>query len=615
MEVTRTNFNELLDDISNAIKQASFIAFDAEFTGLEDTKQGHALPFDTPEERYTKLRKGSLDFLVLQFGLCTFKYDNKKKRHIAQPFNFYVFPKPYSRQAPDRRFMCQSSSIDFLVSQGFDFNKVFCEGIPYLTPTQENTLKDTIEQKHLLHAQFSSPAFTSPHGQDIGPNKGPIAIPDDQKSFINGIVDQISIFMEKSEEESLNLPVCNGFQRKLIYQTVRNKFSAVHLEAKKGEKKDRYICVTKISGEEEMKMREGAKQAAERAEIDDAVGFSKVVRMLSQSGKLLVGHNMLLDVMHTINQFHFPLPEEYEDFKSMTKCIFPKLVDTKLMAQTHPFKDHIPVSVLGDLHKTLSFKPFELAEVEFPKGYTNYNDNDKYHEAGYDAFVTGLCFASMKNFLGSFQKPPKDFVSPSSPLVEPFMNKLFLMRNFEVPYMNLNGADLTANRDHVFHMTFPKDWKSNDISNLFSAHGNVQIFWLDDTTALVALYKKENSKSAYDDLQVQKSNFTIQKYKDFLSSSNGEKNKNSHNKSTVRKRSHNETDIDVPSKKKKTLNVAAQPFVCKQPDVISEGDDSSNTSNTSTTDVTMTDSTHNKLIDVKEDVKEADKLFEETAAW
>jgi hypothetical protein len=32
-------------------------------------------------------------------------------------------------------------------------------------------------------------------------------------------------------------------------------------------------------------------------------------------------------------------------------------------------------------------------------GYTT--SNDKYHEAAYDAYITGLCFITMANYLGT----------------------------------------------------------------------------------------------------------------------------------------------------------------------------------------------------------------------
>ena len=33
--------------------------------------------------------------------------------------------------------------------------------------------------------------------------------------------------------------------------------------------------------------------------------------------------------------------------------------------------------------------------------------------------------------------------------------------------MDLAGDDLVPDRDHVFHLRFPKDWKTSDIVHLF----------------------------------------------------------------------------------------------------------------------------------------------------
>lgn len=43
--------------------------------------------------------------------------------------------------------MCQASSISFLVNQGFDFNKLFKYGIPYLTKDEEEKLNKKLEEK------------------------------------------------------------------------------------------------------------------------------------------------------------------------------------------------------------------------------------------------------------------------------------------------------------------------------------------------------------------------------------------------------------------------------------------------------------------------------------
>ena len=57
-------------------------------------------------------------------------------------------------------------------------------------------------------------------------------------------------------------------------------------------------------------------------------------------------------------------------------------------------------------------------------GYPSYcSTNDQSHEAGYDAFITGSCFATMANHLGTLVDPPQGRVSPTCNLIAPFHNK------------------------------------------------------------------------------------------------------------------------------------------------------------------------------------------------
>lgn len=59
--------------------------------------------------------------------------------------------------------------------------------------------------------------------------------------------------------------------------------------------------------------------------LDEEIGFSKLIWLLSKSGKLIVGHNMLTDVMQILRQFFCStLPEKFDDFKSMTNSLFPR---------------------------------------------------------------------------------------------------------------------------------------------------------------------------------------------------------------------------------------------------------------------------------------------------
>uniref|UniRef100_A0A8B9GPZ2 Poly(A)-specific ribonuclease PARN n=1 Tax=Astyanax mexicanus TaxID=7994 RepID=A0A8B9GPZ2_ASTMX len=365
------DFKESLSTVYSAVEEADFLAIDGEFSGISDGPSVSALTngMDTPEERYGKLRKHSMDFLLFQFGLCTFRYDQTQAKYLTKSFNFYIFPKPFSRTSPDIKFICQSSSIDFLASQGFDFNK-----------------------------------------------------------------------------------------------------------------KERFIQVSKVDEEERRRM-EQQKQEREQVtpdpshlrfiteELNDAVGFSRVVHAISKSGKLVVGHNMLLDVMHTIHQFYCPLPE---------------------------------VNMIISTFTSVGFQCYDTA-------------SEQLHEAGYDAYITGLCFISMANYLGTFLTPPKPHISARSKLIEPFYNKLFLMRVIDIPYLNISGPDLQPKRDHVLYVTFPKEWKTSDLYQLFSAFGNIQVSWIDDTSAFVSLSQVEQVQIAMNTSQYAES-YRIQTYAEYMQS-------------------------------------------------------------------------------------------------
>uniref|UniRef100_A0AAY5EJL9 Poly(A)-specific ribonuclease PARN n=1 Tax=Electrophorus electricus TaxID=8005 RepID=A0AAY5EJL9_ELEEL len=481
MEVTRQNFKDSLCPIYSAIEEADFLAIDGEFSGISDGPSVSALTngMDTPGERYVKLRKHSMDFLLFQFGLCTFRYDQSQSKYLMKAFNFYIFPKPFSRNSPDIKFICQSSSIDFLASQGFDFNKVFRSGIPYLNQEEESQLREQYEERRSQVNGAGTPSYISPNSC-----KGPVNVPDEHKDFIGRVV--VSF---------LHCSLPHRFQRKLIYQTLNwNKVDEEErrrMEQQKYEREQSHSCGLQICE------------------------FHLASLSLPQ-GKLVVGHNMLLDVMHTIHQFYCSLPEELDDFKEVTMCVFPRLLDTKLMASTQPFKELITNTSLAELEKQLKEKPFKAPRVECSEGFQSYDTaSERLHEAGYDAYITGLCFISMANYLGSFLTPPRSHISARSKLLEPFYNKLFLMRVIDIPYLNISGPDLQPKRDHVLYVTFPKEWKTSDLYQLFSAFGNIQVSWLDDTSAFVSLSQLEQVQIAVNTSQYAES-YRIQTYAEYL---------------------------------------------------------------------------------------------------
>lgn len=69
---------------------------------------------------------------------------------------------------------------------------VMYTGISYLPPTEEQKLRESLEQKFkqydkLQTQQFSSPAFTSPSTGEATVFKGPVQVPEEYKDFLENI--------------------------------------------------------------------------------------------------------------------------------------------------------------------------------------------------------------------------------------------------------------------------------------------------------------------------------------------------------------------------------------------------------------------------------------------
>lgn len=72
------------------------------------------------------------------------------------------------------------SSIDFLIGQGFDFNKLFKEGISYLNNSEEDTCRKSLEEQ-----QRKRKDYLKAHQNG---NVDIIPIPEENKEFINDIM-------------------------------------------------------------------------------------------------------------------------------------------------------------------------------------------------------------------------------------------------------------------------------------------------------------------------------------------------------------------------------------------------------------------------------------------
>jgi poly(A)-specific ribonuclease len=472
MEITKENFEECFPDMEKKILECDFCSIDCELSGITNFKDLNS--FDTPRSRYEKMKKNDQKYLILQFGLCVFKLkDGQSTEYEATAYNCFLFPRSQnSKYSEDVSFSALNSSIEFLSSQNFDFNKVFSQGIGFMSKDHEEKVRSRLEKaisdrktpKDLLYPSNSN-------NKEVNDN-------------INKIMTQIDEFYANETESKMEIKFTDFLLRVFIEKNIKQKYmNKLKYEYKFLENKERLMYLKRVDASQEQK--------SELDVLDEEIGFSKLIWLLSKSQKMIIGHNMLTDIMQICRQFFSsPLPDSYDDFKSMANSLFPKILDTKYMANIAPLKELINTSVLGDMDKLLDKEPFTAASASSSVECANYSTNadEKLHEAGYDAFITGRSYIRMHSYLKKF--------NTSKNLLDYYLNKIFLMKSFDLTFIDLKNKQEDLKRDNVFYIEFPAYWEQQNLYDLFSPYGSIFIAWINDTSAFVAIQNPDSIKKA-----------------------------------------------------------------------------------------------------------------------
>ncbi|XP_053689559.1 poly(A)-specific ribonuclease PARN-like [Sabethes cyaneus] len=501
MEITSENFKEQLPSIRQNIQDASFFAFDSEFTGL--TTDRNIFPFDTPEEVYLKTIENSSQFAIIQLGLCAFRVDPESKRVTYKCYNFYCYPKGRLNV-----FSCQGDSMRFLAENGFDFNKLFRHGLSYCLEADEERLRAELRERQEQRATaLQDDDVTDEDNSSVNM----VPIPPGEEKLLTDITERIEQFIA-SDEAELTIADCNGFQRKLVYQLIESKYkkqvstNSVNLANKhKG-----ILIERKRTKEQELKLDED-RAVQENEDLENMIGLSLVLQELSKSRKLIIGHNMLLDLLFVIRQFFRPLPSDYQEFKNIVRHLFPLLLDTKYLCTNAELKVHVNSSVLGHVFESVQKEPFKMPEVtsDFEE-YEYSTDDSKQHEAGYDAYVTGLCFLGLTSYFKS------DLLHlQNDPTLKGYFNRIFLLRVAEVNYIYIYGKEPSISREHVFFITFPENWRSSDILIRFRNYGQVHINWVNNNSAFVTLHNRDYASHVIKTIDKSSAQFTICTFNQF----------------------------------------------------------------------------------------------------
>lgn len=127
------------------------------------------------------------------------------------------------------------------------------------------------------------------------------------------------------------------------------------------------------------------------------MGFSLIVEEMIKAKKPLIGHNCMYDWVYVYNQFIDELPETFLDFSSSWNKLFPYTFDNKVLA-LHSKSFHN--TALGNLFEKVTNEEKYVDNLKFEfdikNNFTRYAGQEllsHYHEAAYDAHMTGVVFA------------------------------------------------------------------------------------------------------------------------------------------------------------------------------------------------------------------------------
>lgn len=556
------DFIELLPQIVQDIEESAFLSFDGEFTGLASER--NILPFDTSEEFYLKRLKTSSGFILVQLGLTFFKVkndpaDNGVEKITCKSYNIYVYPQ--SKQAT---FLCQGQSLSFLASNGFDFNKLFKNGLSYCNSAEEEKMRKELVEKQTLRLEQLNQR--SREGEVDDSKRNFIPVPVNELEMLSKVHEEIQKIVDGKLLET-SFDNLNPFQRKLVYELIEKKFNnKVSTSVKTLENNRKALVVeTKRSHEEEMKI-EQSRQKEEEAYLCSMIGLRLLLKEISASKKLIVGHNCLLDLMFLITQCFEELPSDYNHFKTLTHSIFPCIVDTKFMGNSKEFKEMFPSTVLNQLHQRLTETPFEKLEIDFEDPNHAYSiEHPKEHEAGYDSWLTGYCFLVFLKYLKV--RLSGQFESNKTKELTPFLNRIALQR-VQNPFIYLTGKEPSFSRAHVFYIKFPLTWQTSDVQDHFKNYGPVNVTWQGNSSAFIALYNKENASCVLKTISRPPA-FEIQTFAEFQAADNERKR----DLSRKRKKEDSEssesddlpkTDVTITkskAQKRKSGKVAKKSFV------------------------------------------------------
>ncbi|KAF5226336.1 hypothetical protein ECC02_000460 [Trypanosoma cruzi] len=377
MDVDKSSLFFIFEDFQNSLEKCDFYAVDQEMTGVDFDGQQRSRFMSLPE-LYEACRGVVKRYIAFQFGITLFTR-LKSGGYEVKPYNFYLLKEHCD-------FGVNTDAIKFLVAHKLDFQKWLAFGVHYCNKEEEGRF--TMKKENPLCFEL-------------------------KEKIVFHVVNEIKKWYldpYKKEEEILSLKtvMTKGIEA-LVISTLKEQDIYVNLEYDEISKLyELPVELTVHRVDRNKSDLEGGKTAVNSASVfSEKLGFRQIWKCLTKCKKPIIGHNFWLDIMFMLHMHEAPLPARYEDFKKQVHELFPCIYDTKTLSKTMFFSKLNKCYHLDDLYKEcckINKESKDSIVFQFPPGFHFYDEKcigseGKAHEAGYDAYMTGIVFAIMKDVL------------------------------------------------------------------------------------------------------------------------------------------------------------------------------------------------------------------------
>jgi poly(A)-specific ribonuclease len=375
-DIDSSNFTStLVADFARTVESADFVALDLEMSGISfpDRTEG---PGDTLPYRYRSVREIARTFGIIQLGLSVFE------QNTVKVYNFYTFPRPVTEgegavNSVPQLSLC-SASMNFNRASGMDFQRWIDKGVTYVNRDVEEKLK-----KILLHESDEASCEKSWESLVASVNANSDTGFLEELEYIDQerrYLEQVSEFLTHPDLITLKVPFVHGGQKWL--KAILAKVHSVHPSLR---------LVEEVSGGGTSRVL--SKQTGNEL-FSQYVGFREIWKLLTNSARPLVVHNGFLDLMFCYNAFESDLPETLPEFKVELGKIFTNgIYDTRLIALESGLA---PRGAALETLVSLFGSSRDITVMDSGKYSSAGMNGTTFHEAGYDALLTGKVFLGLR---------------------------------------------------------------------------------------------------------------------------------------------------------------------------------------------------------------------------